>query len=37
VFGVVEADHWAQIGWSSRFDAESFYASLFQALRERGL
>ncbi|PTL76222.1 triacylglycerol lipase [Vitiosangium sp. GDMCC 1.1324] len=37
VLGTIEADHWAQIGWSSRFDAEAFYVSLFQALRERNL
>lgn len=28
----VEADHWAQIGWSSRFDAVSLYADLIREL-----
>jgi triacylglycerol lipase len=37
VLGSVEADHWAQIGWSSRFDAQAFYASLFDLLRQRDL
>jgi triacylglycerol lipase len=37
VLGTVEADHWAQVGWSSRFDAQALYASLFEQLRVRGL
>jgi triacylglycerol lipase len=37
VLGTVEADHWAQVGWSSRFDVQGFYAALFEQLRERGL
>ena len=28
----VEADHWAQIGWSSRFDAVALYADLLREL-----
>ncbi|HET9449865.1 MAG TPA: hypothetical protein VFO83_03245 [Aggregicoccus sp.] len=36
VLGTVQADHWAQIGWSSRFDARACYAQLFELLRERG-
>jgi triacylglycerol lipase len=28
----VEADHWAQIGWSSRFDAVALYADLIREL-----
>jgi triacylglycerol lipase len=33
VLGTVEADHWAQIGWSLRFDAPSFYVSMIDWLR----
>lgn len=36
VFGCVEADHWAQIGWSLTFDAPSFYEQLVQELMKRG-
>jgi triacylglycerol lipase len=39
VLGEIEADHWAQIGWTSlqqRFDAPSFYAGLLKELRGRG-
>jgi triacylglycerol lipase len=28
----IEADHWAQIGWSSRFDAVALYADLIREL-----
>jgi triacylglycerol lipase len=28
----IEADHWAQIGWSSRFDAVALYADLLREL-----
>jgi triacylglycerol lipase len=28
----VEADHWAQIGWSSRFDAVALYAEILREL-----
>jgi len=33
----VEADHFAQIGWSRRFDAAEFYAELLRELRGRGM
>ncbi len=33
----IEADHFAQIGWSLRFDAADFYAWLARDLRGRGL
>lgn len=33
----VDADHWAQIGWSRGFDAPGFYADLLRELRGRGL
>jgi triacylglycerol lipase len=32
----IEADHWAQIGWSKHFDAPEFYAELLRELRGRG-
>lgn len=32
----VQADHWAQIGWCSYFDAPSFYEQLVRELRGRG-
>ncbi len=32
----IEADHWAQIGWSRHFDAAEFYAMLLRELRGRG-
>lgn len=32
----IEADHWAQIGWSSAFDALTFYEELLRELRGRG-
>ncbi len=32
----VQADHWAQIGWSSSFDAPAFYQDLVRELRGRG-
>jgi triacylglycerol lipase len=37
VLGTLEADHWAQIGWSKKFDAPAFYAQLLSELRGRGL
>jgi triacylglycerol lipase len=37
VFGEVEADHWAQIGWSGGFDTKAFYVSLAERLSRRGL
>jgi triacylglycerol lipase len=33
----IEADHWAQIGWSTGFDAGPFYVALAEHLAERGL
>lgn len=33
----ISADHWAQIGWSARFDAHSFYSRLLRRLAERDL
>jgi triacylglycerol lipase len=33
----IEADHWAQVGWSRRFDAASFFDALLRELRGRGL
>jgi triacylglycerol lipase len=32
----IEADHWAQIGWSRHFDAAAFYEALLRELRGRG-
>jgi triacylglycerol lipase len=36
LWGEIEADHWAQIGWSRRFDAPDFYARVIRELRGRG-
>lgn len=36
VLGTLEADHWAQIGWSRTFDAPAFYESLVDELKRRG-
>lgn len=36
VLGRVEADHWAQIGLSRRFDAPAFYGEILRELRGRG-
>ncbi len=33
----IEADHFAQIGWSRRFDAADFYAELLRELKGRGM
>jgi triacylglycerol lipase len=33
----IGADHFAQIGWSTRFDAAELYAELLRELRGRGL
>jgi len=33
----IDADHWAQIGWSKHFDAGPFYGRLLQALEESGI
>lgn len=32
----IDADHWAQIGWSGDFDVLAFYAQLAERLAERG-
>ncbi len=32
----IEADHWAQVGWSSSFDAPTLYEELALELRGRG-
>ncbi len=37
VLRVVPADHFAQIGWTRRFDALELYAELLRELRARGL
>lgn len=37
VLRTVEADHWAQIGWSRHFDAAQLYLELLRELRGRGL
>jgi triacylglycerol lipase len=37
ILGHITADHLAQIGWSRRFDAGSFYEQLVTRLGERGL
>jgi hypothetical protein len=36
VLGEVNADHWAQIGWSRGLDARSFYAAIARALARFG-
>jgi triacylglycerol lipase len=36
VLAEVEADHWAQIGWSKHFDAVAFYLGLLRDLRAMG-
>ncbi len=37
VLSEIGADHFAQVGWSQRFDAAEFYAELLRELRARGL
>jgi triacylglycerol lipase len=37
VVAEIRADHFAQVGWSRRFDAAGFYAELLRELRGRGL
>jgi triacylglycerol lipase len=37
VLGDVNADHWAQIGWSRGLDAKTFYAALARLLARSGL
>jgi triacylglycerol lipase len=36
VLAEIDADHWAQIGWSMRFDAAGFYRDLLRELRAMG-
>jgi len=36
VVAEVEADHWAQVGWSKNFDAAAFYLRLLRELRGMG-
>ncbi|MEE8311618.1 MAG: hypothetical protein V3R77_05130 [Candidatus Binatia bacterium] len=37
VLDEIDADHWAQIGWSNYFDAPAFYEKLVRELGVRGL
>lgn len=37
VLDEIDADHWAQIGWSSHYDAGAVYRRLLDQLRRRGL
>ena len=37
VLGTLEADHWAQIGWSTSFDAPAFYEQVIEELKRRGV
>jgi hypothetical protein len=37
VLAEIEADHWAQIGWSKHFDAGPFYAGLIRGLEAAGV
>lgn len=36
VLAEIDADHWAQIGWSKHFDAAEFYRDLLRELRAMG-
>ena len=36
VLAEIDADHWAQIGWSKQFDAAGFYRDLLRELRALG-
>jgi len=36
VLAEIEADHWAQVGWSRHFDAAAFYRDLLRELRAMG-
>jgi triacylglycerol lipase len=36
VLAEIEADHWAQIGWSRHFDGAAFYQGLLRELRAMG-
>ncbi len=37
VVAEVQADHWAQIGWTQGFDAPSLYERVLEELKARGL
>jgi triacylglycerol lipase len=37
VLAEIDADHWAQIGWSKHFDAGTFYLELIRGLEASGL
>ena len=37
VIGEVDADHWAQIGWSGNFDAVRLYVTVAEQLAKRDL
>jgi triacylglycerol lipase len=37
VLAEIDADHWAQIGWSKHFDAGAFYLELIRGLEAAGL
>ncbi len=37
VLDEIDADHWAQIGWSTGFDARALYATVARTLAARGL
>lgn len=37
VLAEIDADHWAQIGWSRHFDAGAFYADLLRDLEAAGI
>jgi triacylglycerol lipase len=37
VVAEVDADHWAQVGWSAHFDAADLFSLLLRELRDRGL
>jgi triacylglycerol lipase len=37
IMGHIDADHWGQIGWSSRFNAAAFYEDLVDRLGDQGL
>lgn len=37
VIAEIDADHWAQIGWSQSYDARPLYRSILEHLRARGL
>jgi len=36
VLFAIEADHWAEIGWSQAYDAPGLYERILRELRRRG-